>query len=139
MHGITTSASLLALLGYASWTLALLVLIAVHRAALVVGGRRPNSFSPWGADVSPFSERLCRAHANCIENLPVFAGFVVVATLAGARHVTDPLALWVLAARIAQSTVHLLSTTNRAVMLRFALLAGQVLVMMTWLLEFAFW
>ncbi len=135
---VTTSlsASLIAILGYAAWTLTLLVSIAGHRLALVLDGRRrANSFSPWGDDVSPFSARLCRAHANCVENLPIFAAIVAVAVLAGASQVTDPLALWVLAARIAQSTVHLSSTSTRAVTVRFAFMAAQMLVLATWVLE----
>ena len=104
--------------------------------SLVLSGRRrANSFTPWGDDVSPFSARLCRAHANCVENLPIFAAIVVVAVLTDASHVTDPLALWVMAARIAQSAVHLASTSTRAVAVRFAFMAAQVLVLASWALE----
>jgi uncharacterized MAPEG superfamily protein len=135
---VTTSlsASLIAVLGYAAWTLTLLIAIAGHRLVLALGGRRQaNSFSPWGDDVSPFSARLCRAHANCVENLPIFAAIVTVAVLTGGSQVTDPLALWVLAARVAQSTVHLASTSTRAVSVRFAFMAVQVLMLGSWSLE----
>jgi uncharacterized MAPEG superfamily protein len=128
--------SLLALLGFGAWTLALQAAIAWHRATLVLSGqRRANSFTPWGDDVSPFSARLCRAHANCVENLPVFAALVVSASVAGAGDVTDPLALWVLASRVAQSSVHLRSTSTRAVTLRFALMAAQMCAMGFWAVE----
>lgn len=133
MVGTPISESLLALVAYAAWTLTLLAAIAGHRLALVLSGRRrANAFSPWGDDVSPFSARLCRAHANCVENLPIFAAIVMVAVLVGAPHITDPLALWVLAARITQSTVHLTSTSTRAVTVRFAFMAAQMMVLATW-------
>ena len=128
--------SLIALLGYAAWTLALLIAIAGHRLVLVLGRqRRANSFTPWGDDVSPFSARLCRAHANCFENLPVFAAIVVVAVMTGVSGITDPLALWGLAARIAQSTVHLISTSTRAVTLRFSMMAAQMVILVTWTVQ----
>ena len=87
------SSSLIALLGYAAWTLALLGGIAMLRTYYtVVGGRYANSFKTTGEDVSAFSARLCRAHANCYENLPIFAALITVATVSGQSAITDPLA-----------------------------------------------
>ena len=128
------SSSLLALLGYAAWTLALLGGIALLRSYYtLVGGRYANSFKVTGEDVSPFSARLCRAHANCYENLPIFAALIAVAALGGQSAITDPLALWVLAARVCQSTVHLISTRNRAVILRFSFLVAQWVMQAYWI------
>lgn len=128
------SPSLLALVGYAGWTLALLVAIAALRIRLTLSGaRQANSFAPTGEDVSPFSQRLCRAHANCYEFFPIFGGAIAAAALGGATHVTDPLALWALLARVGQSGVHLASTSERAVTLRFALFAVQVAIAAWWL------
>jgi uncharacterized MAPEG superfamily protein len=108
----------------------------VLRAVLTLRGpRSANSFSVWGDDVSPFSGRLCRAHANCYENLPAFASIVVVAAISGHPSITDPLALWALAARVGQSTVHLISTHNRAVQLRFAFLLAQFVIQMIWITQ----
>lgn len=130
------NASAFALLGYAAWTLVLLGGIAVLRGRLIVAGQRaPNSFAVFGEDVSPFSARLCRAHANCYENLPAFAAIVLLAIASGNAQITDPLALWALAARIAQSTVHLISTSNRAVQLRFALQFAQFLMQFWWIVQ----
>ena len=128
--------SALALLLYAAWTLLLLGGIAVLRGGLTVSGKRTaNSFSVSGDDVSPFSARLCRAHANCYENLPVFGSIVLVAILTGNTHITEQLALWATAARICQSTVHLISTGNLAVQIRFAFLFSQVLIQAWWLVR----
>ena len=130
------SSSLIALLGYAAWTLALLGGIAMLRTYYtVVGGRYANSFKTTGEDVSAFSARLCRAHANCYENLPIFAALITVATVSGQSAITDPLALWVLAARVAQSSIHLASTRNRAVIARFSMLMVQWVIQAYWVVQ----
>ena len=125
--------SALALLGFSAWTMVLLAGIALLRGTLTVrGARYANSFAIGGEDVSPFSGRLCRAHANCYENLPVFASILAVAMVSGHAALTDPLALWALAARVAQSSVHLISTRNRAVLLRFSYLIAQWVIQAYW-------
>ncbi|MBS7806803.1 MAPEG family protein [Variovorax sp. PCZ-1] len=126
--------SLLALLGFAAWTLLLLMGIALLRCYYTLfRGRYANSFAVMGEDVSPFSGRLCRAHANCYENLPAFAAIIAVAALSSNAHITEALALWALAARLAQSSVHLISTRNRAVMMRFSLLMVQWVIQLIWI------
>ncbi|TAG25307.1 MAG: MAPEG family protein [Burkholderiales bacterium] len=128
--------SAIALLGFASWTLLLLMGIAMLRGYYTLfGGRYANSFAVMGEDVSPFSGRLCRAHVNCYENLPAFAAIIAAAHFSGQSNITDPLALWALAARIAQSTVHLISTRNRAVMMRFSLLMVQWVIQVVWIVK----
>jgi uncharacterized MAPEG superfamily protein len=71
-------------------------------------------------------------HANCYENLPVFAALVLGAVVAGRAAVTDPLAMVVIYARIAQSTVHLLSTSEIAVAIRATFWTVQMLIMLWW-------
>lgn len=128
--------SLLALLGFAAWTLVLLLGIALLRCWYTLAhGRRANSFAVSGEDVSAFSGRLCRAHANCYECLPALAAIVFVAQASGHSSVTDPLALWLLAARLGQSGVHLVSTRSRAVVLRFSLLMVQWLIQAYWVVQ----
>ncbi len=80
-------------------------------------------------------QRLCRAHANCYENLPVFAAVILVATVTGNAAITDPLARWVLVARVAQSTVHLLSTSELAVMTRATFFAVQLSIEAYWIIQ----
>lgn len=127
------SPSLIAVLLYAAWTLILLSTIAALRAYYTLIGRAANAFAVNGDDVSAFSGRLCRAHANCYENFPALAAIVLAATVAGKGDTTDPLALWLVAARIAQSTVHLWSTSVPAVILRFVCLAPQIAIQAWWL------
>lgn len=127
------SPSLLALLLYAALTLALLIAIAVMRATLVVTRKRPaDAFSPAGDDVSPFSGRLCRAHANCCENLPVFGALVGVALLSGHAEVSDGTALWVLAARVGQTAAHLASGRRRVIHWRFRFMVIQIVLQAMW-------
>jgi uncharacterized MAPEG superfamily protein len=130
--------SLIALLGYAAWTLTLLIAIAAWRTILIIRYRRAvNAFKPTGEDVSPANVRLIRAHANCYENLPVFAALIVAAHASGNGAVTDPLALWVFAARCAQSTVHLVSTRRRAVLVRFVFFFTQLAIQIYWVVQLA--
>ncbi|KPK17139.1 MAG: hypothetical protein AMJ62_02680 [Myxococcales bacterium SG8_38] len=130
------SPSALALVGYAAWTLLLAIILLSYRTALVLAKRRAaNSFSPSGEDVSPFSARLCRAHANCYENLPVFAALILLALVTNHAAITDPLARWVLVARVAQSSVHLISTSEIAVTVRGSLYWLQLLAQAYWVVR----
>lgn len=104
-----------------AWALLLLVVMETIRGYLVLAGRaRSNEFKPDNSNLSPFMQRLARAHANCIEGLPVFGGLLVVALATGRAEVTDALAPWLLGARVVQSSIHLASTNVVAVNARFA-------------------
>lgn len=127
------SHSALALTLFIAWTLLLLLLMEVIRSTLVLAGRaRANEFLPDNANLSPFMQRLARAHANCIEGLPVFGGLLLVAIATGRSGLTDPLALWLVAARVAQSTIHLASLSVMAVNARFACFAVQMVIASYW-------
>jgi uncharacterized MAPEG superfamily protein len=130
------SPSGLALIGYAAWTLLLATALLGYRTVLVLTKQRAaNSFSPGGDDVSLFSARLCRAHANCYENLPVFGALILIALVTDHAAVTDPLARWVLVARVAQSSVHLMSTSETAVTVRGTLYWLQLGVQAYWVVQ----
>jgi uncharacterized MAPEG superfamily protein len=103
------------------------------RTYLVVTGKVPaNGFAPDNAKLSPFMQRLARAHANCIEGLPVFGGLLAIAMMTSKTNVTDALAFWFLGARIVQSIIHLVSTSSIAVSLRFAAFAIQMAIGIYW-------
>jgi uncharacterized MAPEG superfamily protein len=130
------SVSLLALLGFVAWTLSLLVLMEVIRSGLVVTGKVvANGFNPENSNLSPFMQRLARAHANCIEGLPVFGGLLVIAVLANKTHITDPLAYVLLGARVVQSCIHLASLSAVAVTARFTAFAVQVAIAVYWVVK----
>jgi uncharacterized MAPEG superfamily protein len=125
--------TVLALTGFIGWALALLVWMEVLRSRMVLTGAVPASgFVPDNANLSPFMQRLARAHANCLEGLPVFGGLMLVALVTGRAAVTDPLALAFLAARMVQSTIHLASTSNAAVTLRFSAFTVQMAIAVYW-------
>jgi hypothetical protein len=130
---IAMSPTHLALLGFLSWTLALLVLMEGIRTKLVATREVPaNGFSPDNAGLSPFMQRLARAHANCLEGLVMFGGFMVLAVISRKTGVTDPLAYVLLAARIVQSLIHLASTSPMAVSARFTAFAVQMGIAIYW-------
>ncbi len=125
--------TLLAFLGFLCWTLFLLVLMETVRSKLVLTREVPaNGFNPENSNLSPFMQRLARAHANCIEGLPLFGGFMILAVIAGKSNITDSLAYVLLAARISQSIIHLASTSSFAVSARFAAFAVQMGIAVYW-------
>lgn len=127
------NATLLALTGFVTWTLLLLVLMESLRSRLVLLKAVPsNGFQPDNGNLSPFMQRLARAHANCLEGLPVFGGLLVIASLSGQTAITDPLALVLLGARVVQSLIHLASLSVMAVNLRFTAFAVQMLIALYW-------
>ncbi|WP_367847278.1 MAPEG family protein [Rhodoferax sp. WC2427] len=111
------------LLGFATWTaLLLLFTIGVYRWSRILSGRTAiRNFPADAAGGDAWYRRATRAHANCIENLPVF-GAIVFGLYVG--HVESPLvdtlATVVLVARIFQSLVHVCFVhTNTVATLRF--------------------
>jgi uncharacterized MAPEG superfamily protein len=127
------SSTAVALTGFIAWTLFLLVLMESIRSKLVLTKAVPaNGFTPDNANLSPFMQRLARAHANCLEGLPIFGGLMLVALTTGRTTVTDPLAFVLLGARIVQSGLHLSSLSSTAVTLRFSAFAVQMVIAVVW-------
>jgi hypothetical protein len=58
-----------------------------------------------------------------------------LALATGNTSITDPLALWVVAARVAQSVAHLISTSPLAVQIRFSLFFAQLAIAAWWIVE----
>jgi uncharacterized MAPEG superfamily protein len=118
------------LLGFAGWTLAVLMgSIGVYRWSRILTGRA--TIAEWRADVAQggdWYQRAMRAHMNCVENLPVYGAVALAAALAGVGgRELDALALTFLAARIAQSLVHITRPqTEPVAALRFGLYFVQV-------------
>jgi len=126
-----TSAWVLTL--FIAWALFLLVLMEAIRSYLVLSGRaRSNEFRPDNANQSLFLQRLARAHANCIESLPIMGGLLLVAIATSRTGVTDALAPWLLLARVTQSVIHLASLSVLAVNARFFFFAVQIAIAIHW-------
>lgn len=125
--------TLAALTGFIAWTLFLLIVMEAIRSRMVVTKEVPaNGFRPDNANLSPFMQRLARAHANCLEGLPIFGGLMLVAVISGKSSLTDPLAFVLLGARIVQSSIHLASLSPTAVTLRFSAFAVQMGIGVYW-------
>ena len=124
---------LLSLLGFAVWTLAVLAAtVGVHRWRLILTRRaRINAFPADAAGGPDWYQRATRAHLNCVENLPVYASIVLVATLTGREgRLLDALSVAVLAARVCQTLIHVsFVQTERAVSFRFSFFTVQLLAM----------
>ena len=128
-----TSPTAVALTGFIALALFLVILMECVRGQLVFFRKFPvNEFKPDNANLSPFMQRLARAHANCIEGLPIFGGFLLVALATGQAAITDPLAYPLLAARLGQSSAHLLSSSVAVVNIRFAFFAVQLAIGAYW-------
>jgi uncharacterized MAPEG superfamily protein len=123
-----------AALVFAGWTLAVLLgTVGVYRWSRILTGRaRLNQFRADQIEGEDWYRRAMRAHANCVENLPVFAVIVFAAQWAG---VHDMLLSWfaltVVVTRVPQTLIHiLLAETNLSVGARFGFYIIQILAML---------
>ncbi len=125
--------TLLALGGFAGWTLVLSFLLLNMRgyyAFLSNNKVALNKFSPDGSNTPGFGQRLTRAHLNCIEMLPVFGALVIVASLSDQLEIMNTTVIYVLYARIGQSIIHMISTHLLAVLLRASLWSIQLALLL---------
>jgi len=118
------------LLGFAAWTVLLLLFtVGVYRWSRILSGRVPiREFRADRVEGDDFYKRAMRAHANCVENLPVF-GAIVLALYASGIHsvVADRVSIAILAARVVQSLIHVsFVQSNTAVSLRFTFFLVQI-------------
>jgi uncharacterized MAPEG superfamily protein len=126
---VNVSVPAYALLAFAMWTIAILVFgVGLERWSLILAGKAELKSFP--GDVphgSPLYRRASRAHANCVENLPVFTAIVLAGLLSGVRSSAfDGLSVAVVAARVLQTTAHLASGDNAAIAIRFGFLCVQL-------------
>lgn len=109
-----------ALLGFTAWTVLLIVCVFLYRGVKFLGGTPINH---WPRQAKPIDDmalvrRMEDAHANCLENLPLFAVIVLAAAAMGRLDAIAALAPFVLYARIGQSMVHLLGVGKTHVLVR---------------------
>jgi uncharacterized MAPEG superfamily protein len=121
------------LLGFAGWTLGTLMLtIGWYRwSRIFTGTAAISEFEADAGRAIGWYQRAHRAHANCLENLPLYAALVVVIAVTSAAHpALDPLALVLIAARVAQTSTHIVfNQTARAVSVRFGFFLVQIACM----------
>lgn len=118
------------LLGFATWTLILLMaFVGVYRWANILFWKAPiASFRSDRLEGEDWYRRGTRAHANCVENLPVFGAIVLAISVVGVNSVAvDWLCAIVLVARIVQSLVHVShEQTDAFVAVRFSFFSIQL-------------
>ena len=118
------------LLGFSAWTLALLMAtVGVYRwFNILLSKARIASFRSDQLEGEDWYRRGTRAHANCIENLPVFGAIVYVITAIGLQGLmVDALCIAILVARVCQSTVHVSQVqTDKVVAIRFSFYSVQL-------------
>lgn len=111
------------LLGFAVWTILLLFgTVGVYRWSRILTGRVAiREFRADRIEGEDWYKRAMRAHANCVENLPVLGAIVLALHVSGTGgRSVDTAALVIMAARIAQSLVHVCFVqTDRVVSVRF--------------------
>lgn len=119
------------LLGFATWTLLLLLAtVGVYRWTRILTGRVAiRDFHGDRVEGDDWYRRSMRAHANCVENLPVFGAIVFALYASGVSGgLVNALATGILAARVVQSLIHVcLVQTNAVVSLRFSFFLIQIL------------
>jgi hypothetical protein len=122
------------LVGLAAWTVFLVILMEMLRFRLILTKAiAANGFKSDNSNLSPFMQRIARAHANCVENVPIFGILLIVALLTNRTGVTDLLAPWLLGARVVQSCFHLVSGNLLVTWLRFIAYAVQIAIAVYWL------
>ena len=118
------------LLGFAAWTVILLLAtVGVYRWSRIFTGRVPiRDFRADQIEGEDWYRRAMRAHANCIENLPVFGAIVLALYVSGVRvPAANYLSMSVLVARVMQSLTHVCFVqTNTVASVRFAFFLVQL-------------
>lgn len=124
------------LLAFAGWTsLSMILTVGVYRWHRILSGRsRIAEFSEYRVEGRDWYKRALRAHANCVENLPVYGAVAMAIAVTGiSSPLLDVLAVAFLMARIAQTSVHVaFQHSDFAATVRFLLFFLQ-LVCMTWM------
>ena len=121
------------LLGFAAWTVLVLVgTIGLYRWSRILTGRAEiKEFRADEPHGSKWYRRAMRAHANCVENLPIYTAIVVAMMVTGVQsRALDLLSILLLVARVCQTIVHVtLEQTNFVTSLRFMFFAIQLISM----------
>jgi len=123
------------LLGFAIWTLLVLLgSVGVYRWNHILRGNIGIERFRANDDMgNEFYRRSMRAHANCVENLPVYGAIVLAACILEiSGNFMSCLAVIFLAARVCQTSVHItFEETGMTVGIRFAFFLIQIICMLS--------
>lgn len=132
------SPAICALLCFTGLTIALAFGYVGYRIFLVLSFKTAANSWTREAEVwqdPPLVTRLHHAHLNCLENLPLFGAVVFAAYATNQLAVVDSLAMVYLALRLAQSGVHVISTSPTFVFIRANLWVAQTALLVYWLVN----
>jgi len=117
-----------ALLVFAALPLVLMALYVGHRVTNILFAGAPANSWTRGAEkpIPPFFLRAQHAQLNVLENLPIFAASVIAAQALGRAAAIDPLAPYLVFARLGQTTTHLIGASHALVLVRAAFFTVQV-------------
>lgn len=115
------STAVATLLGFTALTLALAIVYVGYRATVGLLGKTP--FNSWTRGEQSWQDpaivtRIQHAHLNCLENLPVYAAVLLAAFMLDKVAVMESLACAFMIARVAQSSIHVVSASAIAVFFR---------------------
>jgi uncharacterized MAPEG superfamily protein len=130
--------SITVLLGFTTLTFALAAVFVLYRVGLVLSRQAPANAWPRGnpqRETPAWVLRFEHAHANCLENLPLYAALVLAASLLEQLPVIDGLAYVFFGFRLAQTATHLISTNALFVFIRGNMLLGQWACLAYWILK----
>lgn len=121
------------LLGFAGWTLIVLLgTVGVYRWSRIITGRSAiYEFRAGVPHEKDWYRRAMRAHANCVENLPVYGAIVLALVVSNLDSVAlDVLALVLMASRVVQTITHIsFEEKTTAVSVRFTFFIIQLICM----------
>lgn len=117
------------IIGLIGWSVFLIVALLLFRSMLVLTGKVAiNGFLPDGSNLGEANQRYMRALYNSLENLPILIGTLLTAVVMGMTALSDQVASYILLARMAQTVVHVISTSPIAVAARVTFYAIQLTV-----------
>lgn len=129
--------ALYALLDFTAWTVLLITVVFLYRGVRFLGGTPINNWPRGEKETGDagWMRRLQDAHANCLENLPVFAAIVLAAAALNRLPEVDALAPWVFYARIGQTLAHLSGAGRANVFVRASFWSVQLVLFIVMLVK----
>lgn len=125
--------TIITLIAYIGWIILLLFVLAAYRTTYAKNSSKSLKFKADGSDTAPLGERITRAQANCVESFSFIGGILLLAVATDSTAITNSLAIYVLLARLIQSIVHIISTSNLFIQIRFVFFLVQVGICIYWL------
>jgi len=108
-------------------TVLALIPALTYRSVQVLLGKKPSNAFPRNNHEGPaWYKRVMDSHANSLENLILYTSIVIIANFSQHVEVLNAVCWYYLAARFAQTIVHLISTAEIPVSMRFAFWLAQM-------------